>query len=83
MWVLLLFTSKQPDTDCYDDIPQDYEVSFGGTPTNPVTEASEVTVGENSVVLDPAVRTIGLSHVYHEIDSFPQMGESSEYPDIQ
>ncbi|XP_055060344.1 RING finger protein 150a isoform X3 [Misgurnus anguillicaudatus] len=35
----------QPDTDCYDDIPQDYE-SFGGPPTNPVTEASEVTVGE-------------------------------------
>ncbi|XP_065151308.2 RING finger protein 150a [Paramisgurnus dabryanus] len=67
----------QLDTDCYDDIPQDYE-SFGGPPTNPVTGASEVTVGENSVVLDPAVRTIGLSHMYHEIDSFQQMGESSE-----
>ncbi|XP_057187272.1 RING finger protein 150a isoform X3 [Triplophysa rosa] len=60
----------------------DYEVSIGDPPTNPVTGASEVTLGENSVVLDPAVRTTGLSHMYHEIDSFPQVGESSEYPEM-
>ncbi|XP_056589803.1 RING finger protein 150a isoform X2 [Triplophysa dalaica] len=66
-----------PDTDCYDDIPQDYEVSIGGPPTNPMMGASEVTLGENSVVLDP-VRTTSLSHMYHEIDSIPQVGESSE-----
>lgn len=77
---IFLQPSKQPD--CYDDIPQDYEVSVGSPPTNPVTGASEVTLGENSVVLDPAVRTTGLSHMYHEIDSFPQVGESSEYPEM-
>ncbi|XP_043091369.1 RING finger protein 150a isoform X1 [Puntigrus tetrazona] len=60
-----------PNTDCSDDIPPDYEMS-----TNPVTGASDVSVGESSVVLDPAVRTIGLSHVYHETDVFPQAGES-------
>lgn len=43
--------------------------------------ASEVTLGENSVVLDPAVRTTSLSHMYHEIDSILQVGESSEYPE--
>ncbi|ROL46581.1 RING finger protein 150 [Anabarilius grahami] len=65
-----------PNTDCSDDIPPDYEMSVSGPPTNPVTGASEVSVGESSVVLDPAVRTIGLSHIYHEMDSFPPAGES-------
>ncbi|KAI2668132.1 RING finger protein 150 [Labeo rohita] len=65
-----------PNTDCSDDIPPDYEMSISGPPTNPVTGASEVSVGESSVVLDPGVRTIGLSHIYHEIDAFPQVGES-------
>uniref|UniRef100_A0A673GMX5 RING finger protein 150-like n=1 Tax=Sinocyclocheilus rhinocerous TaxID=307959 RepID=A0A673GMX5_9TELE len=35
-----------------------------------------VFLGESSVVLDPAVRTIGLPHIYHEMDAFPQVGES-------
>ncbi|KAF4118322.1 RING finger protein 150a isoform X2 [Onychostoma macrolepis] len=65
-----------PNTDCSDDIPPDYEMSISGPPTNPVTGASEVSVGESSVVLDPAMRTIGLSHIYHEMDTFPQVGES-------
>uniref|UniRef100_A0A673GMZ1 RING finger protein 150 n=1 Tax=Sinocyclocheilus rhinocerous TaxID=307959 RepID=A0A673GMZ1_9TELE len=64
------------NTDCSDDIPPDYEMSVSGPPTNPVTGASEVSVGESSVVLDPAVRTIGLPHIYHEMDAFPQVGES-------
>ncbi len=44
--------------------------------SNPVTGASEVSVGESSVGLDPAVRTIGLSHIYHEMNAVPQAGES-------
>ncbi|XP_077102038.1 RING finger protein 150a [Siphateles boraxobius] len=60
-----------PNTDCSDDMPPDYEMSISGPPTNPVTGASEVSVGESSVVLDPALRTTGLSHIYHEMDSFP------------
>ncbi|XP_016415650.1 RING finger protein 150-like [Sinocyclocheilus rhinocerous] len=65
-----------PNTDCSDDIPPDYEMSVSGPPTNPVTGASEVSVGESLVVLDPAVRAISLSHIYHEMDAFPQVGES-------
>ncbi|XP_051982889.1 RING finger protein 150a [Xyrauchen texanus] len=59
-----------------DDIPPDYEMSIGGPPTNPMMGASQGTVGENSVVLDPAVREMGVSHIYHDIDSFPQVQES-------
>ncbi len=44
--------------------------------SNPVTGASEVSVNESSVVLDPAVRTIGLSHISHEMNAVPQAGES-------
>ncbi|XP_026105196.1 RING finger protein 150-like [Carassius auratus] len=65
-----------PSTDCSDDIPPDYELSVSGPPTNPMTGASEVSVGESSVVLDPAVRTIDLSHIYHQMDAFLQAGES-------
>ncbi|XP_056103195.1 RING finger protein 150a [Rhinichthys klamathensis goyatoka] len=60
-----------PNTDCSDDMPPDYEMSISGPPTNLVTGASEVSVGESSVVLDPALRTTGLSHIYLEMDSFP------------
>ncbi|XP_062379172.1 RING finger protein 150a [Sardina pilchardus] len=65
-----------PNADCSDDIPPDYEVSVGGPPTNQVTGASEVTVSESSVVLDPAVRSIGLPQVYHEVDPLGLVGES-------
>ncbi|XP_051559490.1 RING finger protein 150a [Myxocyprinus asiaticus] len=65
-----------PNKYCSDDIPPDYEMSIGGPPTNPMMGASEVTVGENPVVLDPGVRETGLSHIYHEIDTFPQVQES-------
>ncbi|XP_016395953.1 RING finger protein 150-like isoform X2 [Sinocyclocheilus rhinocerous] len=71
------------NTDCSDDIPPDYEMSVSGPPTNPVTGASEVSVGESSVVLDPAVRTIGLPHIYHEMDAFPQVGESRHIASTQ
>ncbi|XP_052402242.1 RING finger protein 150 [Carassius gibelio] len=65
-----------PSADCSDDIPPDYELSVSGPPTNPVTGASEVSVGESSVVLDPAVRTIGLSHIYHQMDAFLHIASS-------
>ncbi|KAA0722066.1 RING finger protein 150 [Triplophysa tibetana] len=65
--------------DVVRELPcQTMRFQSGGPPTNPMMGASEVTLGENSVVLDPAVRTTSLSHMYHEIDSFPQVGESSE-----
>lgn len=51
-------------------------MSVGGPPTNQVTGASEVTVSESSVVLDPAVRSIGLPQVYHEVDPLALVGES-------
>uniref|UniRef100_W5KDY1 Ring finger protein 150a n=1 Tax=Astyanax mexicanus TaxID=7994 RepID=W5KDY1_ASTMX len=72
------------NTYCSDDIPPDYELSLSSPPTNPVTGASEVTISESSVVLDPAVRTVGLSHIYPDPDSLTQLAEgrhiaSSEY----
>uniref|UniRef100_A0A3B1ISR1 Ring finger protein 150a n=1 Tax=Astyanax mexicanus TaxID=7994 RepID=A0A3B1ISR1_ASTMX len=64
-----------PNADCSDDIPPDYELSLSSPPTNPVTGASEVTISESSVVLDPAVRTVGLSHIYPDPDSLTQLAE--------
>ncbi|XP_028832596.1 RING finger protein 150a [Denticeps clupeoides] len=66
-----------PNADCSDDIPPDYEDSVGGPPTNPVTGASEVTLSESSLVLDPAVGTIGLPQIYHEVDPLAQAMESN------
>lgn len=74
-----------PNADCSDDIPPDYEMSLGSPPTNVVTGASEVTVSESSVVLDPGVRSMGLPQVYHDVDPLGLVGESrliasSEHP---
>ncbi|XP_066534455.1 RING finger protein 150a [Hoplias malabaricus] len=71
-----------PNADCSDDVPPDYELSLGSPPTNPLTGASEVTVSESSMVLDPAVRTIGFPHLYHDHDSQLEEGHhiaSSEH----
>ncbi|KAL1023762.1 hypothetical protein UPYG_G00045790 [Umbra pygmaea] len=70
-----------PNFDCGDDIPPDYEMSVGGPPTNPVTGASDVTVGseESSVGLDPVDmdQTRGLPPVYHDAhEMLPQAGDS-------
>ncbi|MBN3297173.1 RING finger protein 150a [Amia ocellicauda] len=65
-----------PNADCADDIPPDYEVSIGGPPTNQVTGASDITVNESSVVLDPVVRAIGLPQVFHDSELLPQAIEN-------
>ncbi|XP_010886633.1 RING finger protein 150a isoform X1 [Esox lucius] len=70
-----------PNFDCGDDIPPDYEMSPGGPPTNPITGASDVTVGaeESSVALDLAdmEQTRAQPAVYHDArDAPPQAGDS-------
>ncbi|XP_066241641.1 RING finger protein 150 isoform X1 [Saccopteryx leptura] len=64
-----------PNADCMDDLPTDFEGSLGGPPTNQITGASDTTVNESSVTLDPAVRTVGALQVVQDTDSTPQEGE--------
>ncbi|XP_047197894.1 RING finger protein 150a [Hippoglossus stenolepis] len=64
------------NADCLDEIPPDYEMSVGGPSTNPISGASEITVNESSVVLDPADRGIGLEQLQHEAETELQAGES-------
>ncbi|KAM8764822.1 RING finger protein 150 isoform 2-T2 [Rhynchonycteris naso] len=64
-----------PNADCMDDLPTDFEGSLGGPPTNQITGASDTTVNESSVTLDPAVRTVGALQVVQDTDSIPQEGE--------
>lgn len=59
--------SFQLSADCLDDIPPDYETSIGGPPTNPISAASEITVNESSVVLDPAMRATGFQQVHANV----------------
>ncbi|XP_036168757.1 RING finger protein 150 isoform X2 [Myotis myotis] len=65
----------KPNADCMDDLPTDYEGSLGGPPTNQITGASDTTVNESSVTLDPAVRTVGALQVVQDTDPTPQEGE--------
>ncbi|XP_042325618.1 RING finger protein 150 [Sceloporus undulatus] len=66
-----------PNADCVDDIPPDFEASIGGPPTNQITGASDITVNESSVALDPPVRTVGVLQVIQDADPLPQTGESN------
>ncbi|XP_019345305.1 RING finger protein 150 isoform X3 [Alligator mississippiensis] len=66
-----------PNADCIDDIPPDFEASIGGPPTNQITGASDITVNESSVALDPPVRTVGVLQVIQDVDPFPQVGEGN------
>lgn len=66
----------QFSADCSDEVPPDYEMSVGGPPTNPISGASEITVNESSVVLDPAERGIDLPALHPETESTLQAGES-------
>ncbi|KAJ7326932.1 hypothetical protein JRQ81_016691 [Phrynocephalus forsythii] len=66
-----------PNADCVDDIPPDFEASIGGPPTNQITGASDITVNESSVALDPPVRTVGVLQVIQDADPLPQPGESN------
>ncbi|ERE79106.1 RING finger protein [Cricetulus griseus] len=65
-----------PNADCMDDLPIDFEGSLGGPPTNQITGASDTTVNESSVTLDPAVRTVGALQVVQDPDPVPQEGEA-------
>lgn len=64
------------NADCSDEAPPDYEMSVGGPPTNPISGASEITVNESSVVLDPAGRAIGLQLLHPDAETELQAGES-------
>ncbi|KAG8522185.1 RING finger protein 150 [Galemys pyrenaicus] len=59
-----------------DDLPTDLEGSLGGPPTNQITGASDTTVNESSVTLDPAVRTVGALQVVQDTDPGPQEGDA-------
>lgn len=72
-----IFCMCQLNADCSDDIPPDYETSVGGPPTNPISGASEITVNESSVVLDPAGRAIGLQQLHPNAETDPQAGVES------
>lgn len=66
----------QFSADCSDEVLPDYEISVGGPPTNAISGASEITVNESSVVLDPAGRGIDLPSLHPEAESAHQGGES-------
>lgn len=65
-----------PNADCLDDITPDFEGSVG-PPTNQITGASDVTVNESSVGVDPIIRSVGLLQVIQDADVLPQVGEVS------
>ncbi|MEE6461459.1 hypothetical protein FKM82_001294 [Ascaphus truei] len=65
-----------PNADCLDNIPPDFEGSIG-QPTNQITGASDVTVNESSVGVDPSVRTVGVLQVIQDAEAHPQVGELS------
>uniref|UniRef100_A0A8C5E8N2 RING-type domain-containing protein n=1 Tax=Gouania willdenowi TaxID=441366 RepID=A0A8C5E8N2_GOUWI len=61
--------------DCLDEIAPDYEASVGGQPTNPISGASDITVNESSVVLDPTGRVIDLQQLNPDGETATQAGE--------
>lgn len=71
-----IFGVFQFNSDCSDDSPPDYEASVGG-PANPISGASEITVNESSVVLDPAGRAIGLQQLHPNVETEPEAADES------
>uniref|UniRef100_A0A3Q2QDL1 Ring finger protein 150a n=2 Tax=Cyprinodontoidei TaxID=8087 RepID=A0A3Q2QDL1_FUNHE len=61
--------------DCSNETPPDYETSAGGPLTNPISAASDITVNESSVVLDPAGRVIDLHQLHHYLETASQAGQ--------
>lgn len=55
-----------------DEVLPDYEASVGGPPTNPISGASEITVNESSVALDPVGRPIGLEQLHLNAETAEQ-----------
>lgn len=72
-----VFVMFQLNADCSDDVPPDYETSVGGPPTNAISGASEITVNESSVVLDPTGRAIGLQQLHPDAETEPEAGGES------
>uniref|UniRef100_A0A3P9I9K0 Ring finger protein 150a n=1 Tax=Oryzias latipes TaxID=8090 RepID=A0A3P9I9K0_ORYLA len=66
------------NADCTDDIPPDYEVSLRGPFTNPISAASEITVNESSVVLEPDPQML-----HHYTDTVPQPAQSEHQPPLR
>ncbi|XP_054460269.1 RING finger protein 150a [Anoplopoma fimbria] len=64
------------NADCLDDVPPGYETSVDSAATNPISGASEITVNESSVVLDPAGRGMDLQQLHHDEETELQAGES-------
>ncbi|XP_037328790.1 RING finger protein 150a [Pungitius pungitius] len=64
------------NADCLDDVPPDYGMSGGGEYTNPISGASEMTVNESSVVLDPAGRATDPQQLRPDEDTEPRAAES-------
>ncbi|XP_059903608.1 RING finger protein 150-like [Gadus macrocephalus] len=62
-----------PSEDGSDEIPPEYEASIG--PTNAITGASEMTVNESSVVLDPVAGSISLQQLSDQDDWVPPAPE--------
>ncbi|XP_047221628.1 RING finger protein 150a isoform X2 [Girardinichthys multiradiatus] len=62
--------------DCTNETPLDYETSIGGPLTNPISAASDITVNESSVALDPAGRVIDLHQLHHYQETASQAGQS-------
>ncbi|XP_053713551.1 RING finger protein 150a isoform X1 [Synchiropus splendidus] len=60
------------NTDCSNDPPLDYEMSLGGPATNPISGASDITVNESSMALDPLDRGAGHQPVYLNAEMMPQ-----------
>ncbi|XP_013863253.1 RING finger protein 150a [Austrofundulus limnaeus] len=59
------------NADCTDETPPDYE-AVGG----PLSAASDITVNESSLVLDPAGRVLDLQQLHHDTEMPPQAGQS-------
>lgn len=71
-----MFGSSQFDADYIDEIPPDYEVSIRGPFTNPISAASEITVNESSVVLEPAGRAADPQMMHHYAEMVPAPDQS-------
>ncbi|KAM8879433.1 RING finger protein 150a isoform 2-T2 [Spinachia spinachia] len=64
------------NADCLDDVPPDYGASVGGEYDNPISGASEMTVNESSVVLDPAGGAADPQQLHPDEGAQPRAGES-------
>lgn len=70
------FATLQLNADCLDDVPPDYGTPVGGDYNNPISGASEVTVNESSVVLDPAGRATDPRQLHPGEDAETRAAES-------